>query len=480
MKNITKLFASDHLLYEKPWLIVGKGPSFELINDIDLSAYNVLALNHVISQTSAKISHLIDIDVFEDCAEDIYAQAEYLVIPYYPHSDNQPGKLSLPQLVNKLPLLGKMNQEGRLFWYDHLGINALLRHGKMPVRLNRQIRVTYFSAEAAIDILATQGIKSIRTLGVDGGSSYSRIFDQTCPYTRLSNGNISFDSQFSNIIKKITTFNIDFQALGKNDYPIKVYIATQEEQMLAVKVLEYSIRKHSSQPVEIYPLHQTNIHYREPKDPRNKQRTPFSFQRFLIPQLNACRGRAIYLDSDMQLFRDINQLWNLPMGSHDILTVIPHRSEKRRLQFSVMLMDCEKLAWDIDAIIDDLDAGHLSYESLMYDMAVAKNIGVSIPSEWNCLEWFKENKSLLLHYTDMPTQPWVSRKNKRGHLWMNDLIEAIDSGFIDINYVKKHIERGWVRPSLIYQIENKVLSSLNLPESICQLDENFIAPYKNL
>lgn len=251
--------------------------------------------------------------------------------------------------------------------------------------------------------------------------------------------------------------------------------------MLSVKVLEYSIKKHASQPVEMYPLHEAQIQYREPKDPRNKQRTPFSFQRFLIPHLNGLQGRAIYLDSDMQLFRDISQLWNLPMGSHDLITVTPNKREKkRRPQFSVMLLDCEKLAWTVDGIIDGLDNGSFSYESLMYEMAAAKNIGVCIPSEWNCLEWFKENTSCLVHYTDMPTQPWVSRDNKLGYLWMQDLIEAVDTGFIDIGFVKQHIEKGWVRPSLMYQIENKVLSSLNLPAEVCQLDEAFIAPYKSL
>ncbi|MDD2725317.1 MAG: glycosyltransferase [Methylovulum sp.] len=480
MKNITKLFATDHSLYEKPWLIVGKGPSYQFINDVDLSAYNVLALNHVISQINAKISHLIDIDVFETCAAQIYAQADYLVLPYYPHSGNQVGEFSLPNLLEKHPLLGKMDQEGRLFWYDHLGIKALLRHGKRPVRLSRQIRVSYFSAEAAVDILATQGIKSIRTLGIDGGGSYSQIFEQISPETRLANGNASFDNQFIGIISKISKYHLDYQSLA-NHYPIKVYVATQEEQMLSVKVLEYSIRKHASNPVEVFPLHEANIKYREPKDPRNKQRTPFSFQRFLIPHLNAHQGRAIYLDSDMQLFTDISQLWNLPMGSHDLLTVNPSRREKnRRLQFSVMLMDCEKLAWNVDGIIDELDAGRLTYESLMYDMAAAKNIGVCIPSEWNCLEWFKENKSFLVHYTDMPTQPWVSRDNKLGHLWINDLIEAVENGFIDIRFIQEHINNGWVRPSLMYQIENKVLSSFKLPETVCQLDENFSAPYKSL
>lgn len=202
MKNITYLFASDTTLHDKPWLIIGKGPSYQHINQVDLADYHVLTLNHVISQIPAKISHLIDIDVFESCAGQILAQADYLVMPYFPHSNNQPGKDSLPELLKKLPLLAQMDQQGLLFWYDHLGIKALLKHGKWPVGLHRQIRVNYFSAEAAVDVLATQGIKKIRTLGVDGGSHYNSVFEQSSPTTLLANGNSSFDSQFAGIIKK--------------------------------------------------------------------------------------------------------------------------------------------------------------------------------------------------------------------------------------------------------------------------------------
>ncbi|MFZ2725569.1 MAG: glycosyltransferase [Methylococcaceae bacterium] len=478
MKNIEQLFIEQPEFKQKPWLIIGKGPSYQHLENLDLSAYHVLTLNHVITAQKAKISHLIDLDVFENCSIEIDKNADYLIMPFYPHVNNQPSRLSLKKLIKKLPLLQKLDNENRLYWYDHLGIKALLRHGLCPKSLHRQIRVSAFSAEAAVDILSSYGIKDISTIGVDGGVNYHSSFDKT--NTLLSNGQTSFDNQFENIIKVITQRKVNFKEIGKNTYPIKVYIATQEEQMLAVKVLEYSINKHTSHAVEIFPLHLSNMQYRKPKDKCNQQRTPFSFQRFLIPQLNHGVGRAIYLDSDMQVFSDINLLWTLPMGSHDVLTVIPSKRDKRRLQFSVMLMDCEKLNWHIESIIDQLDSGELTYEKLMYDMGVAKNIGVCVPQEWNCLEWFNQEQSLLVHYTDMPLQPWVSRDNKLGHLWVNDLIEAVDKGIISLDYIKEHIAQSWVRPSLLYQVEQRIPSSLNLPKNICQLDDNFIAPFKKL
>lgn len=264
------------------------------------------------------------------------------------------------------------------------------------------------------------------------------------------------------------------------EYPIRVYVATQEEQMLATKILEYSIKKRTDKPVEVIPMHTQGISYREPKDPDNKQRTPFSFQRFLIPQLNNYQGKAIYLDSDMQVFKDINDLWSIPMGDNDVLTVIPAEGEGRRLQFSVMLLDCSKLDWKIGDIIERLDNGEFNYKQLMDDMPIAKSIGVKIPKEWNCLEWYKEGVTALWHCTDMETQPWVNRGNPNCNIWMQDLFDAIDEGVVTIDYIQDHINKSWLRPSLMYQIEHRILDSLNLPKEAVKLDTGYWAPFEEL
>ena len=60
--------------------------------------------------------------------------------------------------------------------------------------------------------------------------------------TLLSNNQESFDIQFDGIIRAINKYNLNFSTIDDCE-PIKVYIGSQEEQMLAVKVLEYSIKK---------------------------------------------------------------------------------------------------------------------------------------------------------------------------------------------------------------------------------------------
>jgi hypothetical protein len=250
--------------------------------------------------------------------------------------------------------------------------------------------------------------------------------------------------------------------------------------MLPVKVLEYSIRKHASMSVEAIPLHRSGIEIPIPRDTKQQPRTPFTFQRFLIPALTGNRGRAIYLDSDMQVFKDIRALWTLPFMGADLLVVCEPEHSGRRPQFSVMVLNCDVLHWDIRQIVRALDEGQLTYEELVYGMSIVKNIRANIDPAWNALERFSERETALLHFTDMSTQPWISKENPLGYLWTRDLIEAIDAGVISADFVRQEVSFGHVRPSLIYQVENHLEDGLLLPRGARGMDGHFVPPYRAL
>jgi len=192
------------------------------------------------------------------------------------------------------------------------------------------------------------------------------------------------------------------------------------------------------------------------------------------------RGRAIYLDSDMQVFKDIRALWTMPFNGAELLTVGEPQLSGRRPQFSVMVLNCEALQWDIREIVRALDEGRLTYEKLVYEMAIVKNIRGNIAPEWNALEHFSARETALLHFTDMNTQPWVSTENPLGYLWTGDLIEAIAAGAVSIDFVKQEIARGHVRPSLLYQVENRIQDALLLPRKARGMDTKFFPPYRSL
>ena len=146
--------------------------------------------------------------------------------------------------------------------------------------------------------------------------------------------------------------------MSNNDV-IKVYVGADRSQQLAIKVLEHSIKRHTTAPVEV--IQMVDLPVPTPADPRNGQRTGFSYSRFCIPKLAGYSGRAIYMDADMQVFKDIRRLWELPFNGAKVLvqqevkhldmTMSKENAPQKRIkQCAVMLLDCSRLNWDIKDI----------------------------------------------------------------------------------------------------------------------------------
>lgn len=243
----------------------------------------------------------------------------------------------------------------------------------------------------------------------------------------------------------------------------RVFVGTDRSQLLAVKVLEHSIRRHTDMNVTVRAMH--DLVLPEPKDIRQGKRTGFSFTRFAIPELVGHSGRAIYLDADMLVFRDFREVYGLPFNGAKVLIqeALPEKVEfdkkrgapqRRVKQCSVMLLDCDCLGWDVQKIIDGLD-GQYTYEELMQDLCILQpeDVGYSIPFHWNSLEAYAPGETGLIHYTDMNTQPWVSLDNRLGYLWFNEVRMMLANGSLDRAELEGEIKRGYFRPSLLSEIE---------------------------
>lgn len=470
MRHFFDWFRGEGLLADDPWLILGKGPSFSQRGQFDTSGFKSLALNHVVREGPVDVAHAIDLDVVTTCAEVIPIHARVLVMPWVPHVTNRAGTRDLESWTREIPILRMLDREGRLLWYDLS--TTRVRRGGHPV-----VQARYFSAEAALSLLALAGARRVRSLGVDGGAAYSTAFEDLEDVTRLNNRHTTYDLQFQGLARTIMTTGVDYAPLDIPS-PVRVFVGSQPAQILAVKVLEFSIKKHASLSCEVMPLHDAHIEVPVPKDARNRPRTPFSFQRFFIPQLCGHRGRAIYVDSDMQVFKDIRGLWALPFEGADLLAAREPGDTGRRPQFSVMLLDCERLGWDVRELVAKLDDGTYTYETLMYEMKAAREVRAGIDPVWNSLERFEEGTTCLLHYTDMPKQPWISRANPRAYLWVRDLIEAIDANFITRAFVADEVARGHVRPSLLHQIDHRLDECDLLPREARELDAMFVPPHE--
>jgi len=487
MKAFQVWFKENPGHLKKPWLVLGKGPSFRHYDEYgDVDCFT-LALNHVVQDISVDLAHCIDIEVIEHCGETILKNARYLVMPWVPHVKGKrgllyrtyfgPGSHTLADYCHSHPVLKSLADQQRLLWYNLASAPSKLTRKEQPV-----VDAKGFSASAVVNLLASVGVKQIRTLGIDGGNSYSEAFDKLRDVTLLPTRHQSFDLQFRSISQTIFHCNINLEPLNM-EAPIAVYVGTQPEQELATKVLEYSIRRNASMAVRVEPLYEAvekaNIDIPTPVAKAQQPKTPFSFQRFAIPQLKNFQGRAIYLDSDMQVFQDIRKIWEMPFNGAEVLSVNESKASGRRPQFSVMLLDCGALRWDPSDLIRGLDEGRWSYQQLMYEMCAAERVSDSIPACWNELERYHRDYTALTHYTEMNTQPWLSTQNLLGKIWCQELFDAIESEFIDKKLLQAHIDRGWVRPSLMYQLEHRIVDPLLLPGSVVRDDKNiFVLPHR--
>ena len=92
---------------------------------------------------------------------------------------------------------------------------------------------------------------------------------------------------------------------------INIFIGYDEGEKIAYSVLSESIRQHSSEPVSITPLDLSTTRNIFTREKQPNQSTDFAFSRFLMPYLSNYEGWSIFMDCDMLLRTDINDLWKL-------------------------------------------------------------------------------------------------------------------------------------------------------------------------
>lgn len=243
----------------------------------------------------------------------------------------------------------------------------------------------------------------------------------------------------------------------------QIFVGADRSQLLAVKVLEFSIKRRTKMSVMVRSMHDLDLP--DPQDLRQAKRTGFSFTRFAIPELTGYRGRALYLDADMLVLRDLRELYGIPFGRTKVhvqeeLPEPARQSSKdaarrpRAKQCSVMLLDCAALDWDVRKIIAGLD-GDYTYEELMHQLCILapEEIGHGVPFAWNSLETYEPGRTGLLHYTDMPTQPWVFASNPNGYLWLNEVRAMLIAGALTPADIEEEIKLGYFRPSLLRELE---------------------------
>lgn len=427
----------------KPWLMLGKGPTFERRGQIDLGEFNLLALNHVVNELPVDVAHIIDIDVVADCADHLQVNADWLVMPRYPHVQSALGDRALEDYFGELPVLRELAERGRLVWYNLAHTPST---GASPV-----IGARYFSSEAALNILGQMGVKTVRSLGVDGGRSYAPSFEHLEGVTLLANNAPAFDRQFELLEVIADEHGLDYRPLVE---PLRIFVGVDDSELVAYRVLEYSIRKSASIPVEVVPLLDVPLGpLRTPPEPIGPPRR--SFSPFAIPELCEFHGRGLSLDADTLVFGDVAELADLPFGPYAVLRPEPTATHAGNGypaagSVSVMLLDCERLPWHADEIIGGVDEGRYASEQLLSDLCIVApdEIGNVIPSAWNHLEQYDPGRTKLLCFPVAATQPWKNDRNPLDEIWMSWYREAVEAGAVPPHEVESLIAAGHAKPSL--------------------------------
>ncbi|MCO6441871.1 MAG: hypothetical protein J5I81_12495 [Nitrococcus mobilis] len=253
---------------------------------------------------------------------------------------------------------------------------------------------------------------------------------------------------------------------------IQIYIGCTPAQEVVAKVLAWSVLEHTRDPVQFHRLHECAVEFEMPRQPENRPGTPFSFQRFMIPEIAGFKGRAIYMDSDQIVFKDIAKVFERPMGGAPLLCCDTHKKNKPRpmLRSSFMLLDCARLDWKMRDIVSDLDAERYSYQSLFS----LEGYDTSLPRSWNSLDQYRWPITALLHYTGKENQPWIHHHHKLARLWFGYLFSALDADFISEHEVYVSAENGLVRPSIKYQLEHRLIDPRRMPDHVKAWDDEFI------
>jgi hypothetical protein len=233
--------------------------------------------------------------------------------------------------------------------------------------------------------------------------------------------------------------------------PVRIFVGAHATEKLPLKVLEYSIRRHTALDITVETIDNTLVPV--PGDPRFLPYTNFSYGRFAIPKLAGYEGRAIYMDSDMVVFGDIAEIWEMPFDGAKILVeeVTGQTRGSGRLT-AVMVMDCEALRWEPADIVSRLGVDY-DYTALMSILPLLDegDLQDRLPVGWNSLDEYT-NATRLLHYTKIKTQPWVYPAHPLGFLWIDEVRRMLADGSLSAEMIEDEVAQGHVRPSLLPEL----------------------------
>lgn len=211
---------------------------------------------------------------------------------------------------------------------------------------------------------------------------------------------------------------------------VKIFIgcAANNEDIESQAVLEWSIRKHASESVNITWMQLDRVPGSVFEGWNTATwATPFSGFRWAIPEMCDFQGKAIYMDSDVIVQADILELWNQKFKPR--FCILGKGGGQWRI--CVSMFDCAAAKPYLPSI-ESMKIDPRSHNRLCSLMRPKVQ---TFRGEWNCLDREIGNRELshpdikAIHYTRMNSQPQLRhaiprlKKQNRKH-WFDGPLEV--------------------------------------------------------
>jgi len=195
---------------------------------------------------------------------------------------------------------------------------------------------------------------------------------------------------------------------------IKIFIGYDPREKVAYHALVQSIIETSSEPVSITPIakkHLGNIYQRTRTV---KESTDFSLTRFLTPYLSGFDGWSIFMDCDMIVTSDINELWELRDDQFAVMCVKHDYTPSSERKFLDQIQTVyPKKNWSSVMLFNNAKCTPLTPEVVQHEDGLflhqfqwleSEELIGELPHKWNFLVGEEEkldNGKLpnLIHYT---------------------------------------------------------------------------------
>ena len=190
----------------------------------------------------------------------------------------------------------------------------------------------------------------------------------------------------------------------------KIFIGYEPKEAIVYHVCVNSIIRNTKSPLSITPLALNNLSTY--KETHSDGSNDFIYSRFLVPHLMGYKGWALFIDGDMIVREDINDLMMLKDDNKAVIVVKHDYKTKMKKKYlgsknedyprknwsSVILWNCNHKINKIltPEYISQSTGAHLHRFNWIKDNLIGE-----LPKEWNWLsdEYGENKEAKLLHYT---------------------------------------------------------------------------------